>query len=77
MSNFKRTVFITGYSDDGLGAVLVTAFHNADLKVYATARNSSKMSHLAFLDIEMFTLNVTSESDLCRRLHHHFFSVRL
>lgn len=64
MSNSKRTVLITGCSDGGLGAALATAFHNAGLKVYATARNLSKMSHLASLDIEMFTLDVTSESSI-------------
>lgn len=64
MSNPKRTVLITGCSDGGLGAALATAFHEAGLKVYATARNPSKMSHLASLGIDLLTLDVQSESSL-------------
>ena len=64
MSIPKRTVLITGCSDGGLGAALATAFHEAGLKVYATARNPSKMSNLASLGIEVLTLDVQSESSI-------------
>ena len=64
MSTPKRTVLITGCSDGGLGAALATAFHEAGLHVYATARNPSKMSHLASLGIETLTLDVLSESSI-------------
>ena len=60
----KRSVLITGCSDGGLGAALAMAFHEAGLKVYATARNPSKMSNLASLGIEVLTLNVESESSI-------------
>ena len=64
MSTPKRTVLITGCSDGGLGAALAIAFHEAGLKVYATARNPSKMSHLATLGINLLTLDVQSESSI-------------
>ena len=64
MSSPKRTVLITGCSDGGLGAALAIAFHEAGLHVYATARNSSKMEHLAALGIETLTLDVQSESSI-------------
>lgn len=64
MSVSKRTVLITGCSDGGLGAALAMAFHEAGLKVYATARNPLKMSKLAFLGIELLTLDVESNSSI-------------
>ena len=64
MSSPKRTVLITGCSDGGIGAALATAFHEAGLHVYATARNPSKMEQLASLGIETLTLDVQSESSI-------------
>lgn len=60
----KRTVLITGCSDGGLGAALAIAFHEAGLKVFATARNPSKMSQLSSLGIELLTLDVISDSSI-------------
>ena len=60
----KRTVLITGCSEGGLGAALATAFHEAGLHVYATARNPAKMSRLTSLGIETLTLDVLSESSI-------------
>jgi 1-acylglycerone phosphate reductase len=64
MSDSKQTVLITGCSDGGLGAALAVAFHNAGLQVYATARNASKMSHLASLGIKTLALDVLSSSSI-------------
>ncbi len=64
MSTLKRTVLITGCSDGGIGAVLAVAFHEADVHVYATARNPAKMSQLRSLGIETLTLDVQSESSI-------------
>ncbi|KAL9043793.1 MAG: hypothetical protein Q9214_003030 [Letrouitia sp. 1 TL-2023] len=60
----KRSVLITGCSDGGLGAALAIAFHSANLHVYATARNLSKMSHLASLGIETLQLDIQSSSSI-------------
>ncbi|KAL9612724.1 MAG: hypothetical protein Q9167_002715, partial [Letrouitia subvulpina] len=64
MSPSKRSVLITGCSDGGLGAALAVAFHSANLHVYATARDLSKMSHLASLGIETLQLDVQSSSSI-------------
>ncbi len=60
----KRTVLITGCSDDGLGAALAIAFHEVGLHVYATARDPSRMAHIASLGIETLTLDVQSDSSI-------------
>jgi len=64
MSSSKRTVLLTGCSDGGLGAALAIAFHEAGLHVYATARNPSKMAHVASLGIETLTLDVQVDSSI-------------
>ena len=64
MSSSKPSVLITGCSDGGLGAARAKAFHEAGLKVYATARDPSKMSQLASLGIETLTLDIQSESSI-------------
>ncbi|KAK9342489.1 hypothetical protein V1522DRAFT_425026 [Lipomyces starkeyi] len=64
MTSSKRTVLITGCSDGGMGAALAVAFHDAGLQVYATARNTAKMSHLASLGIKTLTLDVLSDSSI-------------
>ena len=60
----KRTVLITGCSDGGIGAALAIAFHEAGLRVYATARNPTKMEELASRGIETLTLDVQSETSI-------------
>ncbi|KAK3301205.1 short chain dehydrogenase [Chaetomium fimeti] len=59
-----KSVLITGCSDGGLGAALATAFHNAGLHVYATARDVSKMKNLAASGIDTLELDVTSPSSI-------------
>lgn len=59
-----RTVLITGCSDGGLGASLALAFHAAGLKVYATARNPSKLAQVASAGIETLTLDVLSSESI-------------
>lgn len=61
MSILKRTVLIIDCSDDDIDVVLAVVFHEADVHVYAIARNLVKMSQLRFLDIEILTLDVQSE----------------
>jgi NAD(P)-dependent dehydrogenase (short-subunit alcohol dehydrogenase family) len=61
-----RTVLITGCSDGGLGAALATAFHaHADrYRVFATARDTSKMDALTARGIETLALDVLSDESI-------------
>jgi 1-acylglycerone phosphate reductase len=60
----RRTVLITGCSTNGLGHALAIAFHNAGLRVFATARNPAKMSGLAGLGIECLQLDVLDQGSI-------------
>jgi len=73
-ASYKRTVLITGCSDDGLGAALVREFLAKDFFVYATARSLAKMASLADLQdgLELFELDICSEESIskcAKRLH--------
>ncbi|KAF3063607.1 NADPH-dependent 1-acyldihydroxyacetone phosphate reductase [Daldinia childiae] len=64
MSTPKRSVLITGCSGGGMGSALAIAFHKAGFHVYATARNSSKMTELVSLGIDTLQLDIQSESSI-------------
>lgn len=66
MSSPKKTVLITGCSDGSLGAGLAIAFHNAGLKVYATARKPAKMKGLEAMGIELLTLDVLHDASIAK-----------
>jgi NAD(P)-dependent dehydrogenase (short-subunit alcohol dehydrogenase family) len=68
MASTKRTVLVTGCSDNSLGSALALALHNhGDLQVLAAARDTSKMTSLSTAGIQTFSLDVTS-SDSIRSL---------
>ncbi|KAH9223952.1 hypothetical protein DL95DRAFT_484768 [Leptodontidium sp. 2 PMI_412] len=60
----QKTVLITGCSDGGLGAVLAVAYHKSGHRVFATARNPSKMASLKTSGIETLTLDVLSDESI-------------
>ena len=61
----KRTVLITGCSAGGIGDALAQAFHaTGQTRVFATARNLSKLSHFQALGIEILQLDVESEASI-------------
>ncbi|KAI4597925.1 hypothetical protein KJ359_003732 [Pestalotiopsis sp. 9143b] len=60
----KLTVLITGCSPGGMGAALAMAFHRAGHHVFATARDTSKLSPLASQGIETLSLDVMSASSI-------------
>ncbi|KAI0910536.1 hypothetical protein F4824DRAFT_494462 [Ustulina deusta] len=60
----QKTVLITGCSDGGIGASLAAEFQLRGLRVFATARDPSKMASLAALGIETLALDVTSDSSI-------------
>ena len=56
-----KTVLITGCSAGGIGSVLAEAFQKRNLRVFETARDASKMSHLERLfNVTLITLDPTS-----------------
>jgi NADP-dependent 3-hydroxy acid dehydrogenase YdfG len=63
------SVLITGCSEGGLGSGLALAFQKAGLHVFATARNTSKLSYLTNLpNITLLSLDVTSPSSIAAAL---------
>jgi 1-acylglycerone phosphate reductase len=61
----KKTVLITGCSDDGLGSVLALELHAAGHhRVFATARNPSKLENVKTAGIETLLLDVLSETSI-------------
>ena len=60
----QRSVLITGCSEGGIGDALAQAFHARGLRVFATARDLSKVSHLQKLGLTILELEVTSESSI-------------
>ncbi|KAI1114236.1 NAD(P)-binding protein [Nemania sp. NC0429] len=64
MASSKRSVLITGCSDDSLGVALALAFDKAGYYVYATARDPTKMTQLKSQGIETLTLDTLSEESI-------------
>ena len=64
-STTKCTVLISGCSDGGTGSALAKEFHARGLRVYATARNVSKMQTLASIQgIELLALDISSPDSI-------------
>ncbi|KAH9892303.1 hypothetical protein F4778DRAFT_795205 [Xylariomycetidae sp. FL2044] len=60
----KRTILITGCSDGTLGSALALALHRLGWRVFASARNPSKLSATAAAGIEGVQLDVCSEASI-------------
>ena len=60
----KRTILITGCSDGGLGVALALEFHRTGWRVFASARNMSKLGQVEAAGIETVQLDVTSEESI-------------
>jgi 1-acylglycerone phosphate reductase len=60
-----KSVLVTGCSDGGIGSALALAFAQRGLLVFASARNTAKMSALANLpNIRLLTLDITNPEDV-------------
>jgi NADP-dependent 3-hydroxy acid dehydrogenase YdfG len=60
----KKSVLITGCSAGGIGDALAQSFHSHGFRVFATARNLSKVAHLKELGIDTIELDVTNEESV-------------
>lgn len=61
----RRTVLITGCSLDGLGYALAVAFHNTGkFRVFATARDPTRMQPLKDQGIECLRLDVCDQESV-------------
>jgi NADP-dependent 3-hydroxy acid dehydrogenase YdfG len=59
-----KSVLITGCSAGGIGDALAQSFHSHGFRVFATARNLSKVAHLKELGIDVIELDVTNEESV-------------
>lgn len=60
----QKTVLITGCSEGGIGDALAQSFHRKGLRVFATARNVSKIEHLKKLGLDILSLDVTDPTSI-------------
>jgi 1-acylglycerone phosphate reductase len=61
----KQSVLITGCSDDGIGYGIALACQERGLHVFATARNTAKMTKLKDLaNVTFLTLDVTNKDHI-------------
>lgn len=60
----RKSVLITGCSAGGIGDALAQSFHSHGFRVFATARNLSKVAHLKELGIDVIELDVTNEESV-------------
>ncbi|CAM1509576.1 Fc.00g033150.m01.CDS01 [Cosmosporella sp. VM-42] len=60
----KRTILVTGCSDGSLGSALAVALHEAGWRVFASARNPSKLSAVKEAGIECVQIDVGSDQSI-------------
>ena len=60
----QKTVLITGCSEGGIGDALAKEFHKKGVRVFATARNLTKVEHLKALGLDILPLDVTDEASI-------------
>lgn len=59
-----KTVLITGCSEGGIGDALAQVFHRKGLRVFATARDLSKVEHLKTMGVDTLPLDVTDAASI-------------
>jgi NADP-dependent 3-hydroxy acid dehydrogenase YdfG len=59
-----ETALITGCSKGGIGDALAQEFYHKGVRVFATARDLSKIQHLKSIGLEILPLDVTSEESI-------------
>jgi len=69
-SSSQKSVLITGCSAGGIGDALAQSFHRRGLRVFATARNLSKIQHLKEMGMEVVELDVTDGGSVTSAVEH-------
>jgi NADP-dependent 3-hydroxy acid dehydrogenase YdfG len=59
-----ETALITGCSKGGIGDALAQEFYHKGVRVFATARDLSKIQHLKSIGLDILQLDVTSEESI-------------
>lgn len=59
-----KTALITGCSEGGIGDAIAQEFHKNGVRVFATARNLTKIEHLRALGLEVLQLDVLSPESI-------------
>lgn len=59
-----ETALITGCSKGGIGDALAQEFYHKGVRVFATARDLSKIQHLNSIGLDILELDVTSEESI-------------
>ena len=59
-----ETALITGCSKGGIGDALAQEFYHKGVRVFATARDLSKIQHLKSIGLDILELDVTSEESI-------------
>jgi NAD(P)-dependent dehydrogenase (short-subunit alcohol dehydrogenase family) len=59
-----ETALITGCSKGGIGDALAQEFYHKGVRVFATARDLSKIQHLKAMGLDTIQLDVTSEESI-------------
>ena len=59
-----ETALITGCSKGGIGDALAQEFFHKGVRVFATARDLSKIQHLKSIGLDILELDVTSEESI-------------
>lgn len=57
----QKTVFVTGCSEGGIGDALARTFHKKGMRVFASARNLTKVQHLEDMGLDIVRLDVADE----------------
>ena len=61
-----RFALVTGCSKGGIGDALAAEFHQRGVRVFATARDLTKVQHLKDMGLDVLSLDVTSEESIAQ-----------
>jgi len=66
----QKSVLVTGCSAGGIGDALAQSFYRRGIRVFATARNLTKVQHLKDMGMDIVELDVIDAASLKRAVDH-------